>query len=217
MKLHLERYHLPKKDTNKPTDLSCFVPSGAKQLKVLKALFDGDAILGQVRSDYLQRSADIVRSYFTEESRLVRTDRTTNKDLCYMLSGTGPCYFFNQGDGVRGDLRRVGNVYYTRAFANRFVTLALLEHGRMRPIRDRLVQDSLLAGNPLWHLLPAHPKTWAPLLEDMLSCPWIRGKEASLLSECGEHSEFTHLSMDCTLRIAMRIKGQAKGPREARA
>jgi hypothetical protein len=181
-------------------------------MKVLMAIFDGDALMGRARMDYLQRSADIVRDFFTEETRLIRTDRTTDTDLCFMLDGSGPRFFFNQCDEARADQRRVGNVYYSRSFANTFITVALTEHGRLRPIRTRLVQDCLQAGNPLWHLIPRHSVTWAPILEDMLACPWVRGKEESLLTECGEHSEFTHMSMDCTLRIALRINGQAMGP-----
>ena len=30
-----------------------------------------------------------------------------------------------------------------------------------------------------------------------------------MINECGEHSEFSHLSMDATVRVAMRLKGQA--------
>ena len=182
---------------------------GARQLKVLAALFEDDCLSGRVRTSYLQDSASIIRGCFPEHALATRTDRTTDRDLCFLLDSTGPTFFYNGGEDNRRDVRRVGNVYYTRGFANLFLEFALTEHGRLRPIRDRLVQVCVRGHNPLWHLFPRHPKTTAAVLEDIMASPYAQGTKERLITQCCEHSEFTHMSIDATVRIAMSLKGQA--------
>ena len=283
-KKHLENYHLPRDAST--SDLPSYIPSGTKQLRVLMTLFENDAVSGRKRSNYLAASADIVRSFCPRRVQAsTRSDRDTDKSLCFLLDDSCAGFFFNHGQFVRHDLRRVGNIYYTVNFANLFIMLALTEHGRLRTIRNKLVQEYVRrglfnlnlrhvviqtnqikpdpivsdlsnrikpnqfksdstriksnqtrsnliesiqvasrqvkasqsktnhvksnGGSSLWHLLPTHPKTWAPLLEDILASPYLCYMKESMLDTCGRHEEFTHLLMDCTVRVAMRLKGQA--------
>ena len=58
-------------------------------------------------------------------------------------------------------------------------------------------------------MLPKNVRGWLELLEDVLACPAVANLEETLIQECIAHREFQCISMDCTLRIAMRVKGQA--------
>ena len=106
-------------------------------------------------------------------------------------------------------MRRVGHAHYTREFAEILFREALLCRGRARTIRDRLVCRAREFGNPLWHLLPRKVAFWLAILEDLFASRLVLNRYNGLLQECFDKKEFLHVSIDATLRCAMRVKGQA--------
>ena len=78
----------------------------------------------------------------------------------------------------------------------------------MSSVRRQLVRKFLESGNELADMLPKFKGTWSTLLEDLWSAPFVRNMMASLLDECGQHREFESLSIDATVRILMRVRGQ---------
>ena len=90
--------------------------SGTKQLKVAVALCDSDAASARQGDNYLQRSAQLIRSSVVPALDSSRND--IDRFMRLVLTQDGP--EFRNLDLVKkdGSLRRVGNQYYTRDFAN---------------------------------------------------------------------------------------------------
>ena len=141
--------------------------------------------------------------------------RTLNvdKDVVFLLSGTGPRFMKASVAHRSEDIRRVGYTYYDGAFADQFLRAAVLEYGRMRPTRRALLQLFPGQGNEVAMLLPANVRGWLDLLEDVLAAPPVHQLEDALIGECVEHKEFWHMAMDCTVRIAMPREGPGELPR----
>ena len=96
---------------------------------------------------------------------------------------------------------RIGHVYMTQGAMELFVKELIRHHGRLLPTRRRLLLTLKAAGNRLWGLLPDKTLWWACLVDDILASSWWRSVRKELLKECTTHKEFTHLTMDATLRI----------------
>ena len=185
-----------------------YVASGLKQSKVIHALFDYDRFAARHRLQYLAASAAMMRrSVLPGLPPKTRGDR----GIVLLLDSHGPTYANRatvsndntiRSHGVRGP-------HYTRKFAEGVLREAILEHGRLRPLRLALLRRCLEAGNELSHLLPTFVSTWLSILEDIMQSPMVTARRASLMQQCIDHQEFTHVCLDATLRCCMRIKGQA--------
>ena len=57
------------------------------------------------------------------------------------------------------------------------------------------------------------------MMKDIMASPVMAAWKEKLVAQCWEHREFVHLSMDATVRMAMRIKGQGnyREPKKQRA
>jgi len=64
-------------------------------------------------------------------------------------------------------------------------------------------------GNEGANMLPVNVRTWVAIIADIMESPMVESEFKRLRQECFYHREFTHLSVDATLRCAMRIRGQA--------
>ena len=63
-------------------------------------------------------------------------------------------------------------------------------------------------GSELVSLLPVDVCHWLKLIEEVFRNPYLIELSASLLQECYEHEEFEHISIDATIRLLRRVKGQ---------
>ena len=209
---HVRRFHgggvVP------PSSLRAFVAGGTKQLKLVKALFDLDRCRGEVRGCYLQRSAALLRKWV--HPPLPKLSNILDDGIAFFLGGAGPKYINAEAAARGAGIRRVGHTYYDDAFAEWFLQSAIVAFGRMLPTRRSLMQQYLNDGYEAALLLPVNARGWLELLEDVLSCPAVTALETSLVRECVDHNEFRVISMDCTLRVVMQIKGQAnyRDPKE---
>ena len=206
---HLRNKHLydPKRHSD---DGSCRhnVASGTKQLKLICALFDDDALRSVLRTDYLRHSADFLRALCPVWQRVRKHDTDIDRFLCLCLDRTGPRLQWRSRDEPLKGVRRVGYTYYTREFADQLVMYALTEHGSFEGIRHRMVQAAIVNSNRLWHMLPRHAEGWCGLLEDVFHSEHMDEFWHRLVDECIDHDEFSHLCIDGTLRCAMRMAGQ---------
>ncbi len=62
-----------------------------------------------------------------------------DKQIVLLLSHTGPKYVNKDAVCTSGLVRRVGHTYYDKVFAEMFLREPLLCHGRMRPLRSKLL------------------------------------------------------------------------------
>ena len=65
------------------------------------------------------------------------------------------------------------------------------------------------AGSEVVGLLPVHVKSWWPLLEDIYYSPAVAALTRNLIDLYIAHEEFQCLSVDATLRVCLRLMGQA--------
>jgi hypothetical protein len=208
---HIERHHAQTKfkaNNGALIGTGVFVASGTKQLKIIKALYDDDSLYDRMGAKYLHRSAEIICRAFvqTPASNIIKMD----KSIVLVLDVTGPKYVSKEDSAMMPLLRRGSrSFYYTREFANALFNDALLLQGRMKKIRNIAVQRSVQSGNVLWHLFPTKVETWLVLAEDVFTshrCSVLFERlEGALL----HHDEYKHLTIDATLRLAMRLIGQA--------
>ena len=202
---HLRVHHLPKVDTD-AVHIKHYVASGHKQAKMIRSMFDCDRLRNQTRSAYLCDSANMLRGSVRPH---LTTSRHVDKQIAMVLDREGPTFMNSSSVSSNSMIRSVGGSLYTVGFAQLVLRESLVLYGRAKPLRTRLLQRFLEAGNDLCHLLPTRVDTWLMLLEDVFSSFMITTLRSSLISECLQHNEFIHLSIDGTLRCAMRTKGQA--------
>ena len=82
----------------------------------------------------------------------------------------------------------------------------------------RIVGLMVQRGSELVSMLPGTVEHWLKLVEDVHRSPYVVDLQRALLDEAHEHGEFEHITMDATLRIVRRIKGQAdyRSPKDVR-
>jgi len=185
-----------------------FSAAGRKMLSVVYALFDrGQMRGGSGDGRFLARAAEELRRTVRPalSARVLELDRA----LVLVLTAEGPCY--RSADAVAGSsgLRRVGYTYYDGAFASMLLQEIMLSHGRVRTMLPRLTARLLTSGPALVELLPRGVPLWLGLIEDVMSTSYVATLRQRCLSVCHGLGEFDHLSVDATLRILRRVKGQA--------
>ena len=204
---HVCKYHVRK---------TRFVASGTKQYNVVCALFDNDRLLRAPTANLLKRSATILRE--TVSPPVHRGQNAIDKDIVLVLDEDGPSYQNKAAVGQNLACRRVGYTYYTRGFADILLQESLRHHGRARPAMLRTCNRIMEQGSELGSMLPVDVAHWLKLMEDAFNSAHVESRSAALMEECRRHEEFLHVSMDATIRILRRVKGQAdyRCPQEVR-
>ena len=100
------------------------------------------------------------------------------------------------------------NVYYDKTFAEMLYRELVLHHANVKSVWGRLHLRCIEAGNELSNLLPTHTQHWWPIVEDVFTSTAVRNLLASLQLTFEAASEYTCISIDATLKVAMCIKGQ---------
>ncbi|CAK0831613.1 unnamed protein product [Prorocentrum cordatum] len=195
---HVSKYHLRK---------TRFVASGTKQFNVVCALFDNDRLLRAPTGNLLKRSATILRE--TVSPAVHRGQNAIDKDIVLVLDDDGPSHQNKAAVGQNLACRRVGYTYYTRGFADILLQESLRHHGRVRPTMLRTCARVVEQGSELSSMLPTRVDHWLKLMEDAFNSAHVERRSTALMEECHRHEEFLHVSMDATIRILRRVKGQA--------
>ena len=199
----LLRGHVNKRHTAK----TWFVASGTKQRNVVFALFDADRLKRTTEGHFLARSAALMRSSIIPP--LSGAANFINPDIVLVLDSSGPEYRNKAALAQSQDCRRVGYTYYTRSFADLVLRESLQHHGRVRTMIPRICACLMACGSEVVSLLPRRVDTWLKLIEDVFNSAYVTGLQAARLDECCERGEFDHVSLDATIRIVRRMKGQA--------
>ncbi|CAE7221957.1 unnamed protein product, partial [Symbiodinium microadriaticum] len=185
-----------------------FVASGTKQLRVIAAMYDDDAARQASHSKYMSRSAELLRSQV--KPGVSSKKNVIDKDIRLCLTTKGPSFMSMQKIKQAKDLRRVGNVYYDRSFANDFMCNAVASRASFRQIAAYFTSSTARHQGALCSMLPeASHSFWCNVLEDLTQSPQIKVKLQDLLQECEAHTEFEYLSIDGTVKCMMKIIGQA--------
>ena len=111
------------------TDVHQYVCSGTKQIKVISALHDHVASRQQHETSYLQRSSDIIRA--SVRPPLSANVNNIDKQIRLVFFADGPRYIHVEAIGKDYTLRRVRNLYYDHAFADKVLTEMVLHSGQV--------------------------------------------------------------------------------------
>ena len=136
---HLQRDHIPITGSHK--DFFQFAPlkmGGRKQLKLIKALFDDDALKKKVCGKYLERSTDYIRKILAGQ-KLPQRKSQYHRLLGLLLTAEGPKYFANLNANSSVGFRRIGYAYYDESFATAMFRESISNHGRFRPTYSAFV------------------------------------------------------------------------------
>ncbi|CAE7458654.1 unnamed protein product [Symbiodinium natans] len=128
----------------------------------------------------------------------------------YVFDAAGPIIMALHSIKTRNDLRRVGNLYYTHAFACAFLQATASGNGCLHPIYSAAVGTCTRHRGQLTSLLPrATNGFWTNVLEDLMQAPPFQQIRDGLLEECRQHEEFRYLSVNATFKINFKVIGQA--------
>ena len=186
-----------------------FVASGSKQLRIIASMYDDDAVRNEISGKYLRRSAELLRKQVTPQCSSRKNSIDTHFRLC--MGGNGPFFMSTKQIGQAQNLRRVGNVYYNRSFANAFMCNAVASRCSFRQIAATFTTAATRSGGQLSSLLPeASHSFWCSIMEDLMQSPQMATKMHELLGECEIKNEFEYLSIDATVKCMMKILGQAR-------
>ena len=139
---HVDRYHLPGETGG--VRLSAFTPAGTKHEKVLRALWDSDRSAAREGNGLLARAAELLSGGSSDES-LCKVNNI-EKRVVLVMTVSGPAYRLQEEVIGHASFRRCGYLYYDRAWAAQFLQEAVLAHGRVRPVRARLLHTYLRGG-----------------------------------------------------------------------
>ena len=204
-----------------------YVASGSKQRNVIRALYDQCVAARKPPQQLLHQSASLMRSWLgASDSKGVsdalddcRRKNSIDDELVLCLTGEGPKYMCESIVHSSGGYRCVGHTWYDMDFANIFLPEMVRCNGQAKEMAASLMHFFLMKGCPVVFLLPRKATTvYLKIMEDIMSSPLILATQEKLMSECMEHCEWVHLSMDGTVRMAMRVKGQGnyREPKEVR-
>lgn len=183
---------------------SChFAPTSRKQLNIAQALFDDSQIRGGQRGNLVRQSAELMRECVIPAISGARGN--IDRQVVLLLDDSGPRYI-NASSAIDMPVRRVGNTYLTREFADLVLQEALVHHGRIRTMVPALCRRLSDRGGWQLSLLPLNVVQWLGLVEDVLRSPTVQKLRRDLRAECLVHGEFEHISVDATLRIMRRIR-----------
>ena len=199
-----------------------FVASGSRQYMLIRALYDQQVQAQKEPTGLLRHSASLMRSWLSQCTlQRVGQDRVAlDRELVLCLTGEGPKYLGADMVKDSGLYRTVGYVWYDHDFARIFFAEMIRANGKAKTIATNLMQHFLITGCQVVFLLPRKATTvYLKLMEDIMGSPVVTAWKEKLVAQCLEHREFVHLSMDATVRMAMRIKGQGnyREPKEKRA
>ena len=197
---HLEQCH---------TEINSFVCSGQKQRRVVVALYDNDMLAGRVPADLLARSASILRSSIVPP--LLTTRTSIDRDIRLVLTAGGPVYANAASLGSTMSVRRVGNLHYSRCFANLLLRELTMAKGRLSEALTRVHLHACSAGSELSNLFPQHGMSMWSVAQDIFFLDPVRELFAEVYSQLLAHYEFETLTMDATVKVCLAIMGQASG------
>ena len=188
---------------------NAFVASGTKQLRVICALYDNDMFSRKsVSTDCLKRSASVMRKQVVPA--LSRKQSRVDEHIRLIIDTSGPSYVHVRKLARTIHARRVGNFYYTHAFAEWTFKNVMLSHASFRDTAAKGIMECQCSDSELASLMP-NPRRdfWWNAAEDIFFSPHVLQMEKQLMAQCSEHGEFAYISIDGTVKCCLSLLGQA--------
>ena len=199
------------------------VAASSKQLRVCQSLYNADRLAAAVDAVFhlgeadvggrglLERSAAMLRGWVEGSPNfdLIRGRATSWDDfVALVLTEGGPKYLLKADLG--SGFTRCGNVYFTEAFGDLLLAIALSPDtkGCQRRVRGALVDHFDAAGSLASFLTPHAGRVIRDLQKLVVSGPLARRVVSRCFEFLTDTGEFEILSHDGTYKVAMGIIGQ---------
>ena len=202
---HIRRDHISDKS---------FVPSGSKQLRLIMALYDHDLAAGITpQPTYIARSASMMASSAPAARTMKRTTKYDHY-ITLLLDADGPKYIdLSSVNKPPHYLRVARQSVSSKEFANMVFIQFVLTRGRLdattRAIKDELQRRGCCTEG----LLPTADHNWRGAWARMIELIAYSAPVQGLIDNCIESAyhrqEWKSISVDCTYKLLLRIKGQA--------
>ena len=197
---HLQHQH---------TEAKRFCPAGTKQLRVVVALYDHDRLHDRTpQPTFLARASELLRK--TVKGNMPRNRSFIDKSLRCVFHSDGPEFVNIRSITEATGLRRVGNLFYDRGFAEAFLNAAAAHHASLHKIQAYFLEKCRRDDGKLASVIPrGNNGFWMNVLEDLMMSPLLEAYTAGLMDRCAEAEEFRYISLDATFKINLKIIGQA--------
>ena len=134
--------------------------------------------------------------------------------LTMVLTSAGPRFVSPRDLGSTIIVRRVGNLYYDRSFAQLFAKELILSQGRLQPALIRCIVHAEEGGNLATSIMPLHGKSMWCVAADIFGSPHMQGRMAGLLTSLHNRGELQCIALDGHVKVCLAIMGQLR-PSEA--
>ena len=183
--------------------------AGHKRKRVAWAIHDADSLAGKRSVSLLRRSAAIIRRHVTPPLDHGRDN--INGELRLVLTGRGSIHVDKKAVSTDGDVhvRRVGNLYHTRCFANIVYCELVMHEARLAEGVKHVQLQIAVSGSEPGNLVPENSRYTWKVVHDVFSVSPAQALVTEHLQEFSKEGEFHTLSNDCTLKIALATIGQA--------
>lgn len=182
-----------------------FSPSGTKQLRLCVALHEVDIAHGRHQGQYLARSAAIIRKQVMPPPAINRL--CVDAHLRLLLDGDGPRFISSPMAAADEGVRRVGNVLYTRTFAEALLREICLNRGSLPETMTRLQGAFLLKGCDMAVMMPEHAKTMWNVVADLMESTPLSRWQTALVAAAFRQGDYAVLTLDGTMKISKGILG----------
>ena len=110
-------------------------------------------------------------------------------------------------------MRRVGNLYYSRCFANamfRVFREMLPSQGRLTEVMKRILVFAASSGDEMENLIPTHGRHVWKIFQDLFRLDIVEHMVENHMMEYLRGNEMQIVTVDCSVKIALATMGQAK-------
>ena len=164
-----------------PVKEASYVFACLKQKSVAWAIHDAGSLAGERSENLLRRSPllDHGRNNINDEQRLV-------------LTGRGPIYVSKKAVSADGHLhvRRVGNLYDTRCFANMVYRELVTHQDRLAESMMRVQLQIAVSGSGLGNIVPENSRCMWKVVQDVSSVSPAQALVSEHLQEFSKEGEF---------------------------
>ncbi|CAE7784270.1 unnamed protein product, partial [Symbiodinium necroappetens] len=172
---HLQHQH---------TEAKRFCPAGTKQLRVVVALYDHDRLHDRTpQPTFLARASELLRK--TVKGNMPRNRSFIDKSLRCVFHSDGPEFVNIRSITEATGLRRVGNLFYDRGFADAFLNAAAAHHASLHKIQAYFLEKCRRDDGKLASVIPrGNNGFWMNVLEDLMMSPLLEAYTAGLMDRC---------------------------------
>ena len=164
------------------------------------ALYDHDRLHDRTpQPTFLAGASELLRK--TVKGNMTRNRSFIDKSVRCVSHSDAPEFVNIRSITEATGLRRVGNLFYDRGFADAFLNAAGAHHASLHKIQACFLEKCRRDDGKLASVIPrGNNGFWMNVLEDLMMSPLLEAYTARLMDRCAEaeSEEFRHISLEAT-------------------